>query len=351
LGAALEKLYGDKIFLMSPSVSSTGFQCDFLLRKIVDSYIPSRLEKIPSTDTTHSLLLQKATQDAFTLMTSSPNTITSVSESMMKDIAEVLAKLISSSSTIPFEKMSVAQPVAIELFYDNPFKLIKIASFPPESSVHIFRYGDFIDLCPTPNFQFIPQIHSIHLLHVSAAQLSFQSTNKNHSNQSLTRISAISFPSIKTESRWRIEMEELQKRDHRVIGKTQQLFTLNPYSPGSPTLLNHGFRISNRILDLIRGQYRRDGYEEVVTPLIFNKELWEKSGHWQNYRDDMFLIQDKGMNESSLENSSNSLSSEEHVIRGLKPMNCPGHCLIFQGTSKSYKELPVRIAEFSPLHR
>lgn len=124
--------------------------------------------------------------------------------------------------------------------------------------------------------------------------------------------------------------------DHRTIGKSQSLFMIHPVSPGSIFMLPHGTRIVHKLQDFLRSEYARYGYEEVMTPLIYKKDLWETSGHWQNYKDDMYMVSGTG---------------DDEGLFGLKPMNCPGHCLIFDSTPKSYRDLPIRLADFSPLHR
>ena len=132
------------------------------------------------------------------------------------------------------------------------------------------------------------------------------------------------------------ETVEAEKRDHRVVGKSQDLFMIHHWSPGSVFMLPHGTRIFRKLQEYIRKQYADFGFDEVMTPLIYKKDLWESSGHWQNYRDDMFTV---------------SYDQESNDVFGLKPMNCPGHCLIFDNQPKSYRDLPVRLADFGALHR
>ncbi|KAK9467547.1 hypothetical protein V1512DRAFT_223790 [Lipomyces arxii] len=131
--------------------------------------------------------------------------------------------------------------------------------------------------------------------------------------------------------------EERESLDHRHIGTQQQLYMINALTPGSVFFLPHGTRIYNRLLSFMRAQLSVFGFDEVVSPIIYKKSLWETSGHWDKYKDDMFGV--LGRNEETKEEF------------GLKPMNCPGHCLIFKATEKSYRELPVRYSDFSPLHR
>ncbi|KAI1818266.1 threonyl-tRNA synthetase [Poronia punctata] len=135
------------------------------------------------------------------------------------------------------------------------------------------------------------------------------------------------------------------KADHRDIAAQQKLFTTSIYSPGSPLLLPNGARIFNRLVEFLRRQYVRFGFDEVITPTIYKKALWLKSGHLENYADDMYTVT------SSSPSRAEEVNGGEEDEYGLKPMNCPGHCLIFASELRSYKNLPIRYADFSPLHR
>jgi threonyl-tRNA synthetase len=135
----------------------------------------------------------------------------------------------------------------------------------------------------------------------------------------------------------------------------QKLFTTSVYSPGSPIFLPHGTRIFNRLVQFLRDKYVRYGFDEVITPTIYKKALWAKSGHLENYAEDMFTVTSMSptrvaSNASATSSQDNATPTEEDEY-GLKPMNCPGHCLIFASERRSYRDLPVRYADFSPLHR
>ncbi|KAK2838253.1 hypothetical protein FQN49_006465 [Arthroderma sp. PD_2] len=134
--------------------------------------------------------------------------------------------------------------------------------------------------------------------------------------------------------------------DHRALGTAQELFTNSIYSPGSPLFRPNGTHILNKLISFLRAQYKQYGFREVLTPNLYKQSLWEVSGHWQNYKDDMYEVAGRG-NTSEV----NESSSQEDETYGLKPMNCPGHCLLFKSQKHSYRELPVRYADFSPLHR
>ncbi|KAK6072835.1 threonyl-trna synthetase [Seiridium cupressi] len=133
--------------------------------------------------------------------------------------------------------------------------------------------------------------------------------------------------------------------DHRQLGVQQELFTSSVYSPGSPIFLPNGAKIFNRLVEFLRKQYIRYGFDEVITPTIYKKALWAKSGHLENYAEDMFTV----TSTSPSRKDANENGEEDEY--GLKPMNCPGHCLIFASQRRSYRDLPIRYADFSPLHR
>ncbi|KAL5362855.1 hypothetical protein BJX96DRAFT_109846 [Aspergillus floccosus] len=133
--------------------------------------------------------------------------------------------------------------------------------------------------------------------------------------------------------------------DYRTLGTAQDLFTTSVYSPGSPLFLPNGTHVINKLITFLRTQYLQYGFREVLTPTIYKRSLWEVSGHWQNYKDDMYEVRGRG---ATGETDGEAGEDESY---GLKPMNCPGHCLLFKSQNHSYRELPIRYADFSPLHR
>ncbi len=144
----------------------------------------------------------------------------------------------------------------------------------------------------------------------------------------------------------RVKADRKAKADHRELGIEQELFTNSLYSPGSPLFLPNGAKMFNKLTNFLRAQYEQFGFQEVITPTIYKKSLWEKSGHWQNYADDMYAVTGRG---ASGEKEGRQIGEDEEY--GLKPMNCPGHCLIFASKLRTYRDLPIRYADFSPLHR
>lgn len=147
------------------------------------------------------------------------------------------------------------------------------------------------------------------------------------------RVMGVAFPGEREREEWEREQEETRKRDHRRIGKDQELFFFNDVSPGSCFFLPKGAHIYNTLADFIKTEYRRRGFHEVVTPTLYSTALWERSGHWEHYSENMFTV-----------------TGDTHTY-ALKPMNCPAHCLMFEQRVRSWRDLPLRWADFGALHR
>uniref|UniRef100_A0A8C6PPP4 threonine--tRNA ligase n=1 Tax=Nothobranchius furzeri TaxID=105023 RepID=A0A8C6PPP4_NOTFU len=150
----------------------------------------------------------------------------------------------------------------------------------------------------------------------------------------LTRLMGVAFPAETDREAWEREQEAARRRDHRRIGMDQELFFFNEVSPGSCFFLPKGAHIYNTLMEFIKSEYRRRGFSEVVTPTLFSTALWERSGHWEHYGKNMFTV-----------------TSEGSLTHALKPMNCPAHCLMFEHRVRSWRELPLRWADFGALHR
>ncbi len=228
-----------------------------------------------------------------------------------------------------FERLVVSKEKLLEMFGYNKYKKYLIETKVPDgTSTTVYRCGPMIDLCVGPHIPHTGKIKAFMITKNSASY--FLGDAK---NESLQRIYGISFPDKQQLSDHKAFLAEAAKRDHRKIGKEQELFFFNDLSPGSCFFLPHGTRIYNALLELMRTEYFKRGYSEVISPNMYNSKLWETSGHWQNYHDDMFVL------------------DVEKEKWALKPMNCPGHCLIFDSKDRSYKELPIRMAEFGIIHR
>uniref|UniRef100_A0A8C5EJU6 threonine--tRNA ligase n=1 Tax=Gouania willdenowi TaxID=441366 RepID=A0A8C5EJU6_GOUWI len=169
--------------------------------------------------------------------------------------------------------------------------------------------------------------------HFGAVFSSLKLANNTHS-PNLMRMLGVAFPGEKHKEEWEKEQAELRRRDHRRIGTDQELFFFNEVSPGSCFFLPKGAHIYNTLTDFIKSEYRARGFTEVVTPTLYSTALWERSGHWEHYSDNMFTV-----------------TSEGSQTYALKPMNCPAHCLMFEQRVRSWRELPMRWADFGALHR
>ncbi|XP_078390247.1 threonine--tRNA ligase 1, cytoplasmic-like isoform X1 [Cetorhinus maximus] len=228
----------------------------------------------------------------------------------------------------PFERVEVRREELFELFKYNKFKLRFIEDKVTTPTATIYRCGSLVDLCRGPHIRHTGQIKAFRIEKGAAVHWA-----GNPDMEPLHRIHGISFPDDRALAEWDRLQEEAKNRDHRKIGKEQELFFFHELSPGSCFFLPKGAYIYNTLTDFLKSEYRKRGFMEVVTPNVFNNKLWEQSGHWDHYRDNMFSFQ--------LENESYSL----------KPMNCPGHCLMYDHRPRSWRELPLRLADFGVLHR
>ncbi|KAG0499168.1 hypothetical protein HPP92_003859 [Vanilla planifolia] len=228
----------------------------------------------------------------------------------------------------PFERIEVSREQALEIFAENQFKIEIIKELSEEKTITVYRCGPLVDLCRGPHIPNTSFVKAFACLKASSSYWRGKSDR-----ESLQRIYGISFPESKRLKEYLALLEEAKKYDHRILGQNQELFFFHPLSPGSCFFLPYGTRIYNKLLSFIRSQYWERGYEEVLTPNMYNMHLWETSGHAANYKENMFVFE---------------VEKQEF---GLKPMNCPGHCLMFEHRVRSYRELPLRLADFGVLHR
>eukprot|EP00929_Paragymnodinium_shiwhaense_P044179 TRINITY_DN2266_c0_g1_i1.p1 TRINITY_DN2266_c0_g1~~TRINITY_DN2266_c0_g1_i1.p1 ORF type:complete len:923 (-),score=247.56 TRINITY_DN2266_c0_g1_i1:189-2903(-) len=251
-----------------------------------------------------------------------------ISEADYKEIEKEVEAL--RQKDLPFQRMVLSREDALELFADNPFKVSLIErKVEPGSLTSAYRCGDLIDLCRGPHLPSTGRVKAFAVTKNSSAYWLGSADN-----DSLQRVYGVSFPSSKELKLHMKRMEEAKERDHRNIGTKQDLFFFNAnVSPGSCFWTTHGTRIYNRLQELMRAEYRKRGFDEVITPNIYASELFKRSGHYQNYREDMYGFKVEG---------------QEWF---LKPMNCPGHCVVFDSKPRSYRELPLRMASFGVLHR
>ena len=216
---------------------------------------------------------------------------------------------------------------AREAFSKNPYKCELIDSF-NEEPITAYRQGEFFDLCRGPHMAALGKIRAFKLLKTSGAYWRGDSNR-----EMLTRVYAISFPDRKRLKDYLLLVEEAKKRDHKVLGPALDLFSFKEEAPGMPFIHPRGLIIWNRLIDFLRAGLKQANYIEIKTPAMMSKELWEKSGHWFHYKENMYtsMIEDR-----------------EYAI---KPMNCPGCMLFYRTATHSYRELPMRVAEIGHVHR
>ncbi|VFQ62116.1 unnamed protein product [Cuscuta campestris] len=243
-----------------------------------------------------------------------------------KQIEAGTAKAVSEKQ--PFERIEASKEQVLEMFSDNKFKVEIINALPEEETITVYRCGPLVDLCRGPH---IPNTSFVKAFACTNASSAYW--RGDHDRESLQRVYGISYPDRKSLKEYFAMIEEAKKYDHKELAKKQELFFFHPSSPGSSFFLPYGARVYNKLLEFIRSEYWKRGYEEVWTPNIYNMQLWETSGHAAKYKENMFVFE---------------VDKQEF---GLKPMNCPGHCLIFDNRPRSYRELPLRLADFGVLHR
>ena len=217
---------------------------------------------------------------------------------------------------------------ALKAFKDNPYKCELIKGFEEGSPITAYRQGEFFDLCRGPHLSTLGKIKAFKLLKTSGAYWRGDS-----SREMLTRIYGISFPDRKLLKEYLTMLEEAKKRDHRLIGSKLNLYSFREEAPGMPFFHPKGMELWHHLTQFWRETHKDANYEIILTPQLMTKELWEKSGHWEHYRENMFT------------------SETEEREYAVKPMNCPGCMLYYKGQSHSYRELPLRVAEFGHVHR
>jgi threonyl-tRNA synthetase len=239
----------------------------------------------------------------------------------------------------PFVRAEVSQAEAKQVFSDDPLKLERLEDFEgSDEIISTYTDGPFTDLCRGPHVPDTSYLKHFKLL--SAAGAYWRGDEK---RQMLQRIYATAFFK-KDELEARLhQMEEAKKRDHRVLGKQLELFQFFPHAPGAAFWTPKGTQLWNTLEGFVR-ERQRDDFLEIRTPLLYTKKLWEQSGHWGKYKENMFLVWDK-------EEAESGVSAEEALSMSLKPMNCPSHHLLFHSHKHSYRELPMRYVTFDVLHR
>ncbi len=246
-------------------------------------------------------------------------------EAIERKMAEVAER------DFPFQREVVDRAEANRRFADDPLKLERISELGDDEVISVYTDGPFQDLCRGPHIPSTGRLKHFKLLHGAGAYW-----RGDERRQMLQRIYGTAWFKKEDLAAYLHRLEEARKRDHRRLGKELDLFVFHPSSPGAAFWTDRGTTIYREVNDYIRELQQRAGYQEIKTPLLYNKLLWERSGHWGKYRENMFLVLDK--------------ESGEHDF-SLKPMNCPSHHLLYGMRKHSYRELPVRYGTFDVLHR
>ncbi len=250
-------------------------------------------------------------------------------------IAEDLAAIEAEMQKIvkedyPLARREASREEAIEYFTlrQEPYKLELIQDLPPEVQVSLYKQGEFIDLCRGPHLPSTGMVGAIKLLSIAGAY--WRGSEK---NKMLQRIYGTSFPKQKDLDEYLERIEEAKRRDHRKLGQELDLFGIADEGPGFPFFYPKGMIIRNELEDFWRQLHRQWGYQEIKTPMILSRELWERSGHWDHYEENMYFLK---------------IDEEDYAV---KPMNCPGGIICYKRRPHSYRELPIRYGELGLVHR
>ena len=231
---------------------------------------------------------------------------------------------------LPLERFTLSRDEAIAFMKERneDYKVELIEDLPEDAVISFYRQGEFVDLCAGPHLDNTKYVKAIKLTSLAGAY--WRGSEK---NKMLTRIYGTSFPDKEQLKEYLDRIEEAKKRDHRKLGKELGIFTLMEEGPGFPFFLPKGMVLKNTLIDYWRKLHEREGYQEISTPIILNRKLWETSGHWDHYRDNMYTT---------------VIDGEDYAV---KPMNCPGGMLVYKSQPRSYRDLPLRIGELGLVHR
>ena len=249
-----------------------------------------------------------------------------IKEEDLPAIEKEMKKIAKDGKRIVKEELTRQQ--ALALFADDPYKIDLIEHFNENETITAYRQGDFVDLCRGPHVESVKLLKHFKLLKVSGAYYKGDSNNK-----MLQRIYGICFENEQDLQDYLNFLEEAKKRDHRKLGKELELFMLSEYGPGFPFWLPDGMILRRQLENFWIEEHLKEGYQLIQTPIMLNKKLWEISGHWANYRENMYTSE---------------IDKYEFAI---KPMNCPGSLLVYKNAIHSYKDFPLKLGELGLVHR
>jgi threonyl-tRNA synthetase len=246
----------------------------------------------------------------------------------LRAIEKEMAKIV--KQNIPLVRSELPRADALKKFAaaDEKYKVELINDLPKDAVISIYSQGDFTDLCAGPHCPSTGRVKAFKLMSIAGAYW-----RGNVKNKMLQRIYGTAFATKEELDAYIHMLEEAEKRDHRKLGKELEIFTMQDEGPGFPFFLPNGMIIKNELINYWREVHRRYGYVEISTPMILNRALWERSGHWDHYKENMYFTK---------------IDDEDYAI---KPMNCPGGMLVYKTQPHSYKELPIRAGELGLVHR
>lgn len=250
------------------------------------------------------------------------------SEENLKEVEEEMRRIVKESLSLQVYEKSKDEAIAFMENVQEEYKLELIRELDDSEKISFYKQGDYEEFCAGPHISNTCQIKAIKLLSVAGAYWRGDEKNK-----MLTRIYGISFPKVAELEEYLHMMEEAKARDHRKLGKELELFALMEEGPGLPFYFPKGLILKNLLIDYWREIHSREGYEEISTPIMLMRELWETSGHWDHYRDIMYT------------------TSVDDMDYAIKPMNCPGGMLVYKSKVHSYREFPIRVGELGIVHR
>lgn len=250
-----------------------------------------------------------------------------VSEADFEKIETEMKKIVD-EKLVPLRQVFSSKEEALKAFSDNEYKLEMIRELEEGQEISAYKQGEFFDLCRGPHLSSLSKIKALKLLKTSGAYW-----RGDPQKEMLTRVYAITFPDRALLKEYLQRIEEAKKRDHKVLGPKLDLFSLKEEAPGMPFIHPKGMIVWNALFELWRELHFKARYQEIKTPTMMSRELWELSGHWFHYRQNMFTSE---------------IDEREYAI---KPMNCPGACLFFRSRVYSYRDLPLRVAEIGHVHR
>ena len=253
---------------------------------------------------------------------------TKLTDEDLQRIEDEMRKIV--KENIPIRPFVLSRGEAIKLMEEEgeKYKVEHIGDLPEDAEISFYRQGDYLDMCVGPHLCYTKALKAFKIMGQSGA---YWKNDKN--NKMLTRIKGTAFATQEELDAYLKQLEEAEKRDHRRIGKEMNLFMLCDEAPGFPFFLPKGMAIKNALIDYWREIHTRENYVEVSTPLIMNRKLWETSGHWDHYKDNMY---------------STMIDDEIYCV---KPMNCPGGVMVYRSQPHSYRELPMRVGELGLVHR